>query len=389
MWKKQALALCEEATIMTTKGTVRFTPTGRTVSGENRSRGSVVILKLRMTAIEREEVQYALENYLPPSGMQFLVNGQPIAYRSPKHTIEAKLPTVIESNGALRTSIRKTTLHLLQKRETAYLYEMGIPICEIDCDFDVDVQQKVPLSPDREAVTPQYLAQVYAAVFSAISPQATTEQAAQTWARTAVEHPHVTAAAAKDWVSAVYGEKVVVANPRDPNSIDEAISRGYKVVYGAELPKGIWANIKKAEEELHTTVMPSSTELFGAQKLVTAKPVVPDEAMRAVADLATRIARRCMRVDITVSFIESTATIAADYGDRVLRFNVKRLGRTWFTDRVSATIIDLLIHELAHEEGGHTEHSYHEAATKLAGELVLIALTEPRFFETPLKEHAP
>lgn len=379
--EKQALAVCEEGTISTTKGTVRFTKAGREISKSCRDHGSEISLLLHMTFVEREELQAMLESYLPPKGIRFTVNGNDIPYREPRQIVTAALQTVIESMGALRTSMRKTAIHVLPKQESARLYEMGIPVCEIECDFDLDVQQKIPLSPDRESVTPAYLAKLYAAVFSEVAKELSTEQAAQTLARTAVEHPHVSPEATQDWVKAVYGEKVVVANPRDQNSIDEAISRGYKVVYGSELPKGVWQNINKAEQELEHAVMPSSTKLFGVQQLANAKPVTPDADMRAVADLAKRIAVRCLKVEIGVSFISSAATISADYGNRHLRFNVKRLPEKFFQPRVDAKILDLLVHELAHEAGGHVDHSYHEAMTKLAGQLVMIALHEPEFFK--------
>jgi len=44
-------------------------------------------------------------------------------------------------------------------------------------------------------------------------------------------------------------------------------------------------------------------------------------------------------------------------------------------------VIDLILQELAHEKGFHTEASYHKCLSKMAGELVLIALNEPEFFE--------
>jgi len=40
----------------------------------------------------------------------------------------------------------------------------------------------------------------------------------------------------------------------------------------------------------------------------------------------------------------------------------------------------LILHELAHSRGNHTESSYHECLTELAQELVIIALKEPKFF---------
>jgi len=49
-------------------------------------------------------------------------------------------------------------------------------------------------------------------------------------------------------------------------------------------------------------------------------------------------------------------------------------------------VIDLILHELAHEKGFHTEASYLKCLSKMAGELVIIALKKPKFFEKPTLE---
>ena len=47
---------------------------------------------------------------------------------------------------------------------------------------------------------------------------------------------------------------------------------------------------------------------------------------------------------------------------------------------ISQEIIDLILHELGHYAGHHTEMSYHKLLTKMAGQLVIIALNEKDFF---------
>jgi len=43
--------------------------------------------------------------------------------------------------------------------------------------------------------------------------------------------------------------------------------------------------------------------------------------------------------------------------------------------------LDLILHEIGHEFGNHTEESYHKALSRMAQELVILALKEPTFFE--------
>jgi len=45
----------------------------------------------------------------------------------------------------------------------------------------------------------------------------------------------------------------------------------------------------------------------------------------------------------------------------------------------------LILHELGHYAGNHTEEAYHKLITKMCGELVILALEEPEFFKIELK----
>ncbi|MCJ7817171.1 MAG: hypothetical protein MUP55_04910 [Candidatus Aenigmarchaeota archaeon] len=44
-------------------------------------------------------------------------------------------------------------------------------------------------------------------------------------------------------------------------------------------------------------------------------------------------------------------------------------------------VLALIIHELAHQFGHHTEMKYHEAICELGARLTMIALKEPSFFD--------
>jgi hypothetical protein len=374
--EKQALALCESAFISTTKGTVVFTKDGRTTKSEKTDKGSTITLSIKVKKEDYEELLSVIKTYLPPDSVLYTVNGQTIPYKEPYRVTEAVLPTELEQDGALRPTKRKTAIHIFKATGQAHIFELGIPICEIDCTYDIDIQQKVPLSPDRENVTQAYLAQVYAHILNVTADELTEEGVGNVWTRQAVENPNVEPETVKNWVTKLYGDKVVVANVKDRRSIDDAIAHGYKVVYAKELSKGIWDNIKKVDG-----LMPSSTALFGST-IVKAEVFEPDANMLAVAKLAKTIAHECFSIDINVRFVSSKeATTLAQYGDRTLTFNVGRLGVAWFKPRVDASIIDLIVHELGHEYGLHTEISYQDAITKLAGRLTILALEKPELFD--------
>ncbi|MBV5262413.1 hypothetical protein FLX56_29005 [Synechococcus moorigangaii CMS01] len=55
---------------------------------------------------------------------------------------------------------RKTTIHLIpsQADETPMIYEMGIPVAPVEwtLPFHCNIQQRVPMNPNRDAVATGY-----------------------------------------------------------------------------------------------------------------------------------------------------------------------------------------------------------------------------------------
>lgn len=373
--EKQAIALSDNARISTTKGTIIFEKTGRRNSREKREIGSEVILWVRMKKDEFDEIFKILERYIPPKGIKFIINGNTYHGRTPEKTTETSLKTEIEENGVMKQVQRKTEIWIYRKAfDTAMLYEMGIPVCEIDCEFDVSIQQRIPLSIDRETVPEKYLNDVYAEVLNETYEGIEKENSSDIWVRKALSNNRIKPETTKDIVKKRFGEKSCIANPFDPNSVDEAISHGFNVVHGSELSKEEWKNIKESE------ALSTSTELFG-KDFVSATPIEPTEKMLKVKDLAQRIAKRLLKIDLSVSFVESQASCGADFGGNHLTFNISRLPKSFWDFPIQAETLDLVIHELGHHAGHHTEASYHECLTELGSKLIIIALTEPSFFK--------
>jgi len=378
--EKQVLAVCLEAEISTTKGTIFFSSQGRTHDPRTkRMKGSVVLLKMKMDKEEYEEMLQSISLYLQPEGITFSVNGSFVMYKKPYKTVEATLLTEILKGDRVVRTYRKTKANIHKAKDKAYLYEMGLPVCEIECLYHVDVQQKIPVSIDRNKVSQSYLQKIFTIVLNEIHEEVLPENTSDSWVREGLSNKDVSEEAIRSVVKNRYGDKVVVAAPGDRRSIDEALSHGYKVVYGSELSRPEWENVRKAGAIF------SSSALFSTDFADDAESVEKDNNMIKVESLAKKIAKKCFGIDIVVQFLRWTG-VAAQYGHRTLSFNVKKLGRQFFAVPVSAKVIDIILHELAHEKGLHTEISYHNCLTKMAGELVMIALEEPEFFKMKIEE---
>ena len=375
--EKQAFSICEECIVTTTKGTVIFNNEGRKHTTTKTKKGTVVGVKLKATEQECGEMINTVMNYLVPKNIKFTVNGVVISYRTSLKEFQAKLLTEWEKDNVFRRSQRLTTVHVFKPSEQgkSTLYEMGIPVTEIECDFDIDVQQKIPLSVDRETVLQSFLKDLYAEVLNQMHNEIEGDRSSQTWIRTGMTDERIQEEAVKDIITKRYGDKVCVANPFDKISVDEAISHGYNVIKGTEMSKEEWDAVKQAN------MIPSSSELFGHS--FTDSDIITNitENQKATANYAKKIAKRLLNLDLKVQFVRSKASMMAGFGDGTLTFNLSNLPKTFFDQPISVITTDLIIHELGHFSGMHTEKKYHELLTKLAGELVILALTEPEFFE--------
>ena len=371
--EKQAFSICESARVETTKGTIIFDKKGRRKSSKKTDKGTRVIVEVKSNKKEFEEMLSVIKTYLVPRGISFIVNEKTISFKEPYKVFEAKLITEIEQDNILKRTIRKTKVHIL-KSESPFLYEMGIPVQKIECEFGIDVQQKIPLSIDRETISPSFLRDLYAEVLNQTYEEIETDDSSQIWIREGISDDRISKEAVESIMEKRFGKKVCVANPFDKQSIDEAISRGYNVVYGSEMSKEEWDKVKE------NNLISSSSDLFGTN-FTNAESIKPNKNQKRVEEYAKKIAKRLLNLNLNVEFVKGGVNmVVAQFGGNTLTFNVSKL-RGFFDEPISSRTTDLILHELGHYAGMHTERKYLDLITKMSGELVMTALKEPEFFK--------
>jgi hypothetical protein len=373
---KEAVALCRKAIIETTTGTIVFDERGRTAHSKKTDTGSKISLVFSASQHEYDEILSVVYTFIPPEHITYKVNSIVIPTPTPLTIISnVRLTTEFEIEGVFRRTIRKTSLGVFNITP-AYLYEMGLPVCKIDCEYSINVGQKIPLGTDRSSVSQAYLQDIYAEVLKVTATKLNEESVSSAWVHTATEDPRIDRGALKTILDKRFGERVVVATPTDPKSIDEALAHGYRVIRGAELSAATWENVREFD------LLPSSKDLFGTTYGRKDTPVELTTGMLKVETLVKKIALRILNLSVTVSFVNMPAGSpqAAEYGNGHLTFNVQNLGTRWFDDPLSTEVLDLIIHELGHSAGKHMEVAYHEALTKIGSSLTSIALHDPAFF---------
>jgi hypothetical protein len=273
--EKMVLAVCDSASISTTKGTVVFDPeAGRTEKPrQKRDRGSVFRGRIRMTREQYTEVCDYLRSLLLPEGVVVTFNGDRLLPRTPIRTFEASLETLVaDEEGVMRPRVRKAQVGVFEALpgEVPGLYEMGLPVVETADRWHVSVGQKVPLNRDRDNVKPAYLQAVRVAVLNAAYDLLTTdEEATAAWCKLAGSDQRCCDEAIKHLIRLRFGEKVAAPDPSDTEAMKRFQSQGGTIVVG--LSRGEWANVRRSG-----AVPPAG------QICPTAKPYSDDPEAKAV-----------------------------------------------------------------------------------------------------------
>jgi len=389
--EKLVLALCKEATIETTTGSVKFDEEGRHKLKFRRPHGSAFVAKLKFTPQDLVDVSQAVFKLLPPAGSKTIFNGQVLEYRKPIREIEATLPTEIaDEEGVLRRSARKTKIQVVEVRpgEVSSIFEMGIPVCPSGGGGDkyhYNVMQKVPLNADRDNVTAAYLRELRTLVLNEIYTELTSEEATAEWTRSALESEKVEKDAADAILTLRFGEKRVVADPSDPEGTKMAVSQGYTVIPPRALSKEEWANVRKHDLALPAGKVTPSPKPYGPDnkplEYLDREKWTP--GMIRVVEYAADLAKELLGGPILIQIASKvTWPYAATYGPGTLTFNLGRLGHAWFNMGPNEKVDELLIHEFGHHySSDHLSEDYHDALCRLAARLATLTLSKPELFK--------
>jgi len=392
--EKLVLNFCRNASIVSTTGTVIFSETGnRRRLPKKQEKGTTITAELRFTREQTDEAISYLQTLIPPENITTIINGNILISRSPIKTVIEQLPTEIaDKKGNLKNTRRKTPIdfYALVGNEIPTLYEMGIPVVELDVGarWHVNINQKIPLNQDRDNVTPAYRKEVMAILANNMHDFLNESDFANPLWLGAVENERVHDHVYQKSLESRYGTKVVAFDPSDQEANSKAVAEGYVLIYGRQLSKEGWERAKKLK------LIPSAGKLFPTHPAITG--IAEPFALSDWTDAMFFIEKECIRlagklIDKSIIFTVSNMTDCVACYDRInkqLSFSVKRLGNKWFDncmteikkDSVSIAFHSLLIHELAHEyESNHLSENYYNACCDLGAKLALIKKEENNF----------
>ncbi|MCU1301997.1 MAG: hypothetical protein JWQ87_2281 [Candidatus Sulfotelmatobacter sp.] len=385
---KFVLALCEQASVISTKGGVLFDVKGRHRTRKRTKQGSQFSGLLKISVTDWERICKAVHQLIPP--VKTIFNGQVIPTREPLHQFECVLPTVIaDESGILRKKMRRTEVRVYEPRqdESATLYEMGLPVVGTGDTWHVDIQQKVPLNMERDNVVPSFLQAVRVAVLNQMAGLLQESEASTTWVRQAAGDERIEQDCFTKIINLRFGNKRVTYDPSDVEANLIATSKGYVVIGSAALSAEEWENVRRFK-----------TSLPAGQVTPSPRPFSPDgRPLRLLADIekdafitqfqsfAEMLGRELTGRTVTVVLADDPGwRFEGCYGASQLTINVYSKGKDWFRGSSPDLLekwIPFLVHEFAHHKvHGHLTEKYHLECCRLAGVLARRMHEDPSLF---------
>lgn len=383
--EKEIIAVSSSATVETAGRRIIFAENGERLEEQSdRKRGTRVELVLPWSQAKIERTITRMKRLLPPKNVKYTVNGTVVPYRESYKTFEASLETVLLEHGVMRKTVRKTMVHLHKPSfgDRPMLFELGIPIQAIDCGFHIDVQQKIPMNPNRDAVKPHYLKHLYAEVLNHTVDEVPEDKISQEWVRQAVEDKRTAPEVVKQ-MKKKFGEKALLWS-NDTQSNEKAVEAGYDLIR----PK----TLSPTERERFVEVggLKHASDIFSSngEGDDRSKEVKANEDMQQIATYTKQLAIALVSRDIRVRFYSKFGEgVAASYNQAIgtLSFNVATLGYEWFKQGVTADTTAVILHEVAHEaRDPDYAHGpvYRRNLETLAGKAVMLALEQLNVFST-------
>ena len=368
--EKQVISVAIEAKVTTVGYTIEFPAAGgRVVRRNRRKKGTEVMVIMPWTIQEADALREKLRLIRPPAHCRLLVNGKEVTHPEPLKVHEATLETVIQHapDEPMRRTRRKTKIEIsapAKPERKPRIYEMGLPVQEIDGIYDVNVMQKIPQNINRDTVKEVYLQDIYAELLNAMHVDVPQEQFAETWVRTGVEDNRITSEAAETTWRKRYGDKTVMwSGNRNANL--EAIDQGFQVVHPRTMSKG------EREHLRDRGGLESSSARFGKSlgggadddnSAFREVDVSDDPVKLAFAEWVKEIGT-CAGARVSPKFIHNSKSFAlADCTQSsafpTMRFNLARLPDEFFEGRGEKQLW-IVIHELGHAVmKGEFTHGY-------------------------------
>ena len=410
---KEALCIAEQATVVSGGERLEFLqedgrrvtrrssePAGDSIAGA----GTLVIMRMPWPEAIAAELDAYFAGFLVPEGVHLEVNGRVIAPRPIALRIEASLPTEIYDAGSQswRKPSRRTSLQLVPAApgETPTIHEMGIPVAPVEwgVPYHCDIQQRVPMNPNRDAVQAGYALKLHVACLPALLERMDADTIKQDWVGNAARRCEETVQ--RRIIEQAFGTNIARSVPRrgERHFDEDARDLGVEIINTAQTSGGfrelIRAHVPSAQDVVRHDEQQKAQQAH-ASSFVPDLPL-PQEDSRADwirRQGGERHVRACL--DFAVWFCQQLVNTCPGRQASVTgRLTLNPAGNRslyahWSSDNVLTLALDqscfwqaplgpesmmVLIHEAAHAMNMHHGLEFRREVERLAGEAASLML---------------
>jgi hypothetical protein len=406
---KEMLCLAEKAVVISGGRRIEFcVEAGRRITKEQSANGSaqrgmLVTMQMPWPAELIAKLEAYFRTFLPPDNAQLVINGTAIVPRAAAHHIQTALPTELFEAGRWVRPIRSTAVQLVAVTdgEEPTVYEMGIPVCpaEWSVQFHLDILQRVPMNPCRDAVASGYLLKLHRSCLPILLPVMDSEQVRQDWVGAAV--PHCDEQIQKEVIDRAFGQNIARSVPKmgarqfDEDARDLGVqvidtkqtSGGFREVLQQHVP----TSKEIVDQHNDNLVAAAASTKFslddvdhGDERLVSRRRELIEaaggrERVQQVMEFARWFCQKLLDgyedaavCSVALAMLKPVNAIATWSQDDVLTLG---LDTPWlWTDPLGEEALSLFLHEVAHAQNAHHGRDFHREIEKLAGRAARIML---------------
>lgn len=371
--EKQFIAPSIKAEVLTKDQKILFPSTGGRIETTlpNQHKGTEVTALFDWSDEEVQDIVHALHQVIVKERQNFTVNGEVVEKRKPIKTFKAKLDTLIlNEKGQLVPRSRECKVELYEKKNTdAWIFSIGIPVCELkdEMQWDVNIKQRVPVPPTRDVIGKGYSDKLYRVIVEKSIDMIDEDTASDGFINIAMKT--TSKKISSQILIKKYGtDQVMIESKTDSVANERAEKAGYHLVRSGELNQEIRDNLKEHE------LIDYAGQKFATSAFEFARTVEPTEDMTKFAKICELVAQDVINKKIDVYFVTTSKTTeVAQYGSGNLIWNVRTCGGKKAFVGFSAYMIGVLVHELAHDKFGNNEgyahfsHEFFHEMERIAG----------------------
>lgn len=374
---KEFITATSKTIIRTTTGTLEFDVENleRKQSPECIESGTIVEAYGKWSVADIKSIKSLVKHIIVPRNMTIELDGECFGYKSPDLVSAGFLPTVIFDNGSEEVISRHTNINMFSS-EKGCICEMGIPIQEIDAPYVIDIQQRVPMNPNRSQVGKDYIEMVYDKILNDRLEDIPEDFLGSAWVQGAVSRCYISITL-RQYVRKFFGSEpdhILLGTTSVPD--DKARQLKFQVIPKKSISKELRKALGRILNDTRYVV-----EQLDAEKQ---KEEVETKAHEErFLEFAKKIASICTPKEYKFGIFNAkkdstgSATVAYHEDDKIM-FNRREID---FDNILYQDNIGTIIHELCHEHTGIHETDFKEMYENYTGLVIREILNFPKDFE--------